>query len=121
MLKWVYNFGAGRADGSAAERDNLGGKGACLAEMSRLGLPVPPGFTISAEVCAVYYQRGRKLPDELKPMVGAALAKMEEMIGFQKTVQPGFENAHSKTAMKGELEAPHGIMVDQSGVSYQKE
>ncbi len=50
--KWVFTFGAGRADGSAADRDLLGGKGAYLAEMSRLGLPVPPGFTISAEVCA---------------------------------------------------------------------
>jgi pyruvate,orthophosphate dikinase len=81
VLKWVYNFGAGRADGSAAERDNLGGKGAYLAEMSRLGLPVPPGFTISAEVCAVYYQRGCKLPDELKPMVGAALDHVGEIVG----------------------------------------
>jgi len=71
--KWVFTFGAGRADGSAADRDRLGGKGAYLAEMSRLGLPVPPGFTISAELCAVYYELGRKLPEELKPMVGAAL------------------------------------------------
>ncbi len=71
--KWVFTFGAGRADGSAAERDRLGGKGAYLAEMSRLGLPVPPGFTISAEVCSVYYELGRKLPEELKPMVSAAL------------------------------------------------
>ena len=67
--KWVFTFGAGRADGSAADRNLLGGKGAYLAEMSRLGLPVPPGFTISAEVCSVYYELGRKLPDELRPMV----------------------------------------------------
>ena len=79
--KWVYNFGAGRADGSAAERDNLGGKGAYLAEMSRLGLPVPPGFTISAEVCAVYYQLGHTLPDELKPMVSAALDEVGQIVG----------------------------------------
>ena len=69
--KWVYGFGGGRADGSAADRDRLGGKGAYLAEMSRLGLPVPPGFTISAELCAVYYDLGRKLPEELKPRVRA--------------------------------------------------
>lgn len=71
--KWVYTFGAGRADGSAELRDLLGGKGAYLAEMSRLGLPVPPGFTISAEVCSVYYELGRKLPDALKPMASDAL------------------------------------------------
>jgi pyruvate,orthophosphate dikinase len=79
--KWVFTFGAGRADGSAADRDKLGGKGAYLAEMSRLGLPVPPGFTISAEVCTVYYELGRKLPEELKPMVDAALAQVGEAVG----------------------------------------
>jgi pyruvate,orthophosphate dikinase len=71
--RWVFTFGAGGADGSAAERDLLGGKGAFLAEMSRLGLPVPPGFTISAEVCAVYYELGRKLPDQLTSLVNHAL------------------------------------------------
>jgi pyruvate,orthophosphate dikinase len=79
--KWVFTFGAGRADGSAADRDRLGGKGAYLAEMSRLGLPVPPGFTISAELCSVYYELGRKLPEELKPMVSAALDKVGETVG----------------------------------------
>jgi len=79
--KWVYSFGAGRADGSAADRDLLGGKGAYLAEMSRLGLPVPPGFTISAELCSVYYELGRKLPEELKPMVSAALDAVGKIVG----------------------------------------
>ncbi|MFO7477108.1 MAG: pyruvate, phosphate dikinase [Methyloceanibacter sp.] len=79
--KWVFTFGAGRADGSAADREQLGGKGAYLAEMSRLGLPVPPGFTISAELCVVYYELGRKLPDELKPMVSAALDEVGEVVG----------------------------------------
>ncbi len=79
--KWVYSFGAGRADGSASDRDRLGGKGAYLAEMSRLGLPVPPGFTISAELCALYYELGRKLPDELKPMVSAALDEVGQSVG----------------------------------------
>ena len=81
MPKWVFTFGAGRADGSAGERDRLGGKGAYLAEMSRLGLPVPPGFTISAEVCSVYYELGRKLPEELKPMVSAALDGVGKIVG----------------------------------------
>ena len=79
--KWVYGFGGGRADGSAVDRDRLGGKGAYLAEMSRLGLPVPPGFTISAELCAVYYDLGRKLPEELKPMVKAALDTVAATVG----------------------------------------
>ena len=79
--KWVFTFGAGRAEGSAAERDRLGGKGAYLAEMSRLGLAVPPGFTISAEVCAVYYELGRKLPEELKPTVRAALDDVGRIVG----------------------------------------
>ena len=79
--KWVYTFGAGRADGSANDRDKLGGKGAYLAEMSRLGLPVPPGFTISAELCSVYYELGRKLPEELKPMVNAALDDVGRIVG----------------------------------------
>ncbi|HEX2449076.1 MAG TPA: pyruvate, phosphate dikinase [Methyloceanibacter sp.] len=79
--KWVFTFGAGRADGSAADRDLLGGKGAYLAEMSRLGLAVPPGFTISAELCAVYYELGRKLPEELKPMVSTALGEVGRVVG----------------------------------------
>ena len=81
--KWVFTFGAGRADGSAADRDRLGGKGAYLAEMSRLGLPVPPGFTISAELCSVYYELGRKLPEELKPMVSAALDQVGRVVGAE--------------------------------------
>jgi pyruvate,orthophosphate dikinase len=85
----VYSFGAGRADGSAADRDRLGGKGAYLAEMSRLGLPVPPGFTISAELCSVYYELGRKLPEELKPMVGAALNEVGKIVGA------GFGDVHN--------------------------
>ncbi|HYJ58423.1 MAG TPA: pyruvate, phosphate dikinase [Methyloceanibacter sp.] len=79
--QWVFTFGGGNADGSAADRDRLGGKGAYLAEMSRLGLPVPPGFTISAELCSVYYELGRKLPEELKPMVSAALEEVGRVVG----------------------------------------
>jgi pyruvate,orthophosphate dikinase len=70
---WVFTFGAGRAEGDAAQRDLLGGKGAYLAEMSRLGLPVPPGLTISSEVCTAYYRSGKKLPEALMPMVSEAL------------------------------------------------
>ncbi len=79
--RWVFTFGAGHADGSAGDRNLLGGKGAYLAEMSRLGLPVPPGFTISSEVCSVYYELGRRLPDELKPMVADALDAVGRIAG----------------------------------------
>jgi len=71
--KWVYAFGGKHADGSAEDRNLLGGKGAFLAEMSRLGLPVPPGFTISTEVCHVYYESNREMPAKLKDMVSEAL------------------------------------------------
>lgn len=60
MTKWVYCFGAGRADGSGAMKDLLGGKGANLAEMSALGLPVPPGFTISTEACSYFFTHNRQ-------------------------------------------------------------
>ena len=73
---WVFTFGAGRAEGDAAQRDLLGGKGAYLAEMSRLGLRVPPGLTISYEVCAAYYQAD-KTPPEDRPLtkVGRAMTR----------------------------------------------
>jgi pyruvate,orthophosphate dikinase len=71
--RWVFTFGAGSAEGDATQRDLLGGKGAYLAEMSRLGLPVPPGLTISSEVCTAYYKSGKTLPEALMPMVSQAL------------------------------------------------
>jgi len=79
--KRVYLFGAGQADGSAAMKDLLGGKGANLAEMASLGLPVPPGFTITTEVCAAYYATGRTLPEGLKSEVEAALAGVGKAVG----------------------------------------
>ncbi|MGE0255157.1 MAG: pyruvate, phosphate dikinase [Alphaproteobacteria bacterium] len=81
MAKWVYSFGDGKADGRAGMRDLLGGKGANLAEMSSLGLPVPPGFTITTEVCTYYYAHDRKYPDDLKAAVDAALAAVEAGVG----------------------------------------
>ncbi len=74
MVKWVYSFGDGRADGSAEMKNLLGGKGANLAEMSSLGVPVPPGFTISTDVCGHYYQNDDTYPEELRAEVEAALA-----------------------------------------------
>src|SRR5499427_7043058 len=74
--KWVYAFGGGRAEGRAAMRNLLGGKGAGLAEMAQLGLPVPPGFTITTEVCTYFYQHAKTYPKELKRQVDAALAEI---------------------------------------------
>ncbi|MGC1344824.1 MAG: pyruvate, phosphate dikinase, partial [Methyloceanibacter sp.] len=79
--RWVFTFGAGSAEGDATQRDLLGGKGAYLAEMSRLGLPVPPGLTISSEVCTAYYKSGKTLPEALMPMVSQALDVVGNVAG----------------------------------------
>jgi pyruvate,orthophosphate dikinase len=79
--KWVYAFGAGKADGRARMRDLLGGKGANLAEMANLGLPVPPGFTITTEVCTYFYAHDRTYPKHLEPAVEAALAEVGSRAG----------------------------------------
>ena len=77
MTKWVYAFGGGIAEGRSEMKNLLGGKGANLAEMANLGLPVPPGFTITTEVCTYYYANGENYPAELKAQVEAALSKIE--------------------------------------------
>src|SRR4029450_13970735 len=79
--KWVYAFGAGRAEGAASMRDLLGGKGAGLAEMANLGLPVPPGFTITTEVCTHYYANGNSYPKELQAQVERALPQVGRLTG----------------------------------------
>jgi pyruvate,orthophosphate dikinase len=79
--KWVYNFGNGSAEGRADMRDLLGGKGAGLAEMANLGLPVPPGFTITTAVCTHYYANAKQYPDKLKEQVSAALARLGRVVG----------------------------------------
>ncbi|WP_346894772.1 pyruvate, phosphate dikinase [uncultured Roseibium sp.] len=76
MTRWVYNFGNGTADGAADMRNLLGGKGANLAEMSNLGLPVPPGFTITTEVCTWYYDHDQSYPGDLKAQVEEALTQV---------------------------------------------
>ncbi|MFN3549907.1 MAG: pyruvate, phosphate dikinase [Mesorhizobium sp.] len=81
MAKWVYGFGGGRAEGGAADRDLLGGKGANLAEMSGLGLPVPPGFTITTELCTWYYANGHAYPADLDDQVDAALDEIGRLTG----------------------------------------
>ncbi|MFZ4403139.1 MAG: pyruvate, phosphate dikinase, partial [Pseudobdellovibrionaceae bacterium] len=79
--KFVYFFSAGDSEGHAGMKNTLGGKGANLAEMTSLGIPVPPGFTISTDICTHFYEAGGRLPDWVKPAVDAALRKVEAKIG----------------------------------------
>jgi pyruvate,orthophosphate dikinase len=81
MTQWVYGFGGGSADGDASMKNLLGGKGANLAEMSSLGLPVPPGFTITTEACVHYYSNGQSWPDGLADQVAAGLKTVEQVVG----------------------------------------
>ena len=87
MTKWVYSFGDGAADGTAEMRNLLGGKGANLAAMSNLGLPVPSGFTLTTEVCTEYLENNETYPDTLATQVDAAIAEIEASVGG------GFGNA----------------------------
>ncbi|MGB6085786.1 pyruvate, phosphate dikinase [Parvibaculum sp.] len=80
--KWVYSFGDGKAEGAASMRDLLGGKGANLAEMSNIGLPVPPGFTITTEVCTAFYDNDRNYPAGLREQVEEALAAVGKAVGM---------------------------------------
>ena len=90
MTKWVYSFGDGKADGTADMRNLLGGKGANLAEMSNLGLPVPSGFTITTEVCTAYLENDKVYPDTLATQVDAAIDAIEKSVGggFGDAEQP---------------------------------
>ncbi|MCM2344599.1 MAG: pyruvate, phosphate dikinase [Alphaproteobacteria bacterium] len=81
-VQWVYGFGAGKTEGNAKMKELLGGKGANLAEMAALGLPVPPGFTITTEVCTWYYAHGQSYPAELKEQVMQALKALEQHRGL---------------------------------------
>src|SRR5258708_25867804 len=79
--KYVYSFGGGSAEGRSDLKVLLGGKGANLAEMSVIGIPVPPGFTITTEVCAAFYENGKKLPEAALPQIQAAVKTMEQLYG----------------------------------------
>src|ERR1700692_3472320 len=78
--KYVYTWGNKKADGDGNMKPLLGGKGANLAEMTRIGLPVPPGFTLTTEICTYFYEHKRSYPPELKAQVAAALAKVEKSV-----------------------------------------
>src|ERR1700758_707252 len=79
--RYVYYFGDGHADGTGSMKPLLGGKGANLHEMTRIGLPVPPGFTLTTEVCTYFYDHNRTYPSQLEMDVAAALAKVEKSVG----------------------------------------
>ena len=81
MTKWVYTFGDGKAEGDASMRNLLGGKGANLAEMNKVGLPVPPGFTVTTDVCTYYYNNNHTYPSDLKDQVKEAVAGVEKIMG----------------------------------------
>ncbi len=83
MTQWVYSFGAGHNEGRADMRDLLGGKGANLAEMASIGLPVPPGFTITTEVCTAFYDNDRRYPADLDDQARRALDRVEQAVGLR--------------------------------------
>src|ERR687886_522600 len=79
--KYVYLFGGGKAEGDGTMKDTLGGKGSGLAEMSRAGVPVPPGFTIITDVCNIFFDNNQQVPPEVDEQIWQNLAKVEEMVG----------------------------------------
>ena len=86
-MKYVYFFGAGKADGKGDMKEALGGKGAGLAEMTRIGLPVPAGFTISTEACDYYFKHGRKYPKKLRAEVARAIAGYRNNASIKATAR----------------------------------
>jgi len=119
--KWVYSFGDGAADGSAVLRNLLGGKGANLAEMASLGLPVPPGFTITTDLCTAYYANGEAYPDDLKGQVEEALAQVEIITGakFSDPVQPLLVSVRSgaRVSMPGMMDTVLNLGLNDATVA----
>ena len=89
-IKYVYTWGAGKADGHGKMKELLGGKGANLAEMTRIGLPVPAGFTITTEVCSYYYDHKNSYPKVLRSQMEAGVANMEKIMGYKFGDAKGF-------------------------------
>lgn len=118
--KYVYFFGQGKADGKAELRALLGGKGANLAEMTNIGLPVPAGFTITTEVCTYYYANNREYPPELKEQVKQALARVEEVMGakFGSTTNPLLVSCRSgaRDSMPGMMDTVLNIGLNDQTV-----
>ena len=121
MTKWVYSFGDGKAEGGAADRNLLGGKGANLAEMCGLGLPVPPGFTITTEFCNWHYANGRAWPEELKAQVTKALAEVGRATGrvFGDAAQPLLVSVRSggRASMPGMMDTVLNLGLNDETVA----
>ena len=119
--KWVYSFGDGKAEGAADMRNLLGGKGANLAEMSNLGLPVPPGFTITTELCTAYYDNDRNYPDNLKGQVDAAVAAIGKTVGatFGDKVNPLLVSVRSgaRASMPGMMDTVLNLGLNDETVA----
>ncbi|NLR95311.1 pyruvate, phosphate dikinase [Rhizobium sp. P38BS-XIX] len=120
MTKWVYTFGDGKAEGGAGDFERLGGKGANLAEMCNLGLPVPPGLTIVSEACTTYYKNGRKISEELKPQVMQGLKRMEAITGrkFGDTARPLLVSVRSggRASMPGMMDTVLNLGLNDATV-----
>ncbi|MGO8833878.1 MAG: pyruvate, phosphate dikinase [Roseiarcus sp.] len=121
MKKWVYSFGGETAEGTVELRDLLGGKGANLAEMANLGLPVPPGFTITTEVCSRFYADSRNYPDELPAQVEAALAAMAQLTGrvFGEAANPLLVSVRSgaRASMPGMMDTVLNLGLNDASVA----
>ena len=119
--KWVYSFGDGAADGSAVLRNLLGGKGANLAEMASLGLPVPAGFTITTDLCTAYYANGEAYPDDLKGQVEEALAQVEKIAGakYSDPAQPLLVSVRSgaRVSMPGMMDTVLNLGLNDTTVA----
>ena len=121
MTKWVYAFGGGTAEGSGGQRNLLGGKGANLAEMAQLGLPVPPGFTITTEVCTHYYDHERHYPEDLAGAVAQALAEIGRVTkrGFGDETAPLLVSVRSgaRASMPGMMDTVLNLGLNDRTVS----
>src|SRR5580704_1140832 len=117
---FVYAFGGGGADGDASMKDLLGGKGANLAEMSSLGLPVPPGFTISTEACAHFYAQQRRYPESLRGEVAEALSRVESLTGkrFGEAANPLLVSVRSgaRASMPGMMDTVLNLGLNDATV-----
>ncbi|MEZ6066635.1 MAG: PEP/pyruvate-binding domain-containing protein [Planctomycetaceae bacterium] len=107
MSKYVFTFGAGKAEGSAQMKNELGGKGANLAEMNLIGLPVPAGFTLSTDVCTFFYEHGKNYPPELKKQVEAGIKATEATMGAKFG---DLENPLLLSCRSGSRESMPGMM-----------
>ncbi|HSN14705.1 MAG TPA: PEP/pyruvate-binding domain-containing protein, partial [Anaeromyxobacteraceae bacterium] len=118
--KRIYSFGGGKADGNKDMKELLGGKGAGLAEMSNIGIPVPPGFTITTEVCTSYYTSGKKLPRGLESEIRAALVKVEKLTdkGFGDAENPLLVSVRSgaRVSMPGMMDTVLNLGLNDTTV-----